>query len=183
MKGTVAIGTLDFTAGSVDALIGDLHVARSCGRRYDGSNNGGYAEGVVKMGAGRMDVDNLFLVYSVYHSKSSDPSCRLANGTLNISGGAFVVNNHFDAANNNTNAWQGVTANVIISGGSIDVAGDMSLATRHGYATNVVADVEVSGGTLSVKGALVGGEDDKKYTVNYTAEKVNVSANVQPRAE
>ena len=171
-------GTLDLSRGSVDALIDELHVTRACGRRYDGSNNGGRTDGEVKLSAGVMDINNLHLVYSVYHSKSSDPSCLLATGEIDVSGGDFIVNGDADCANNNNKACQGVTATVNLTGGTMSVGGDMFLASRHGYATNVIANVNVSAGELSVAGALVGGTDDKNYTGNYTAEKVNVSANV-----
>lgn len=178
MKSHTATGTFDFSPGTVDALIDGFHIARSCGRRYDGSNNGGATKGVVKMSAGVMDVNNLYFVYSVYHNKSSDPSCLLATGEIDVSGGDFIVNGDADAANNRERACQGVTAKIALSGGTFRVGGDLLLASRHGYATNVVAEVDVSGGELTVGRSLVGGTDDKGYTGNYTAEKVNVAANV-----
>lgn len=178
MKSHTATGTFDFSPGTVDALIDGFHIARSCGRRYDGSNNGGATKGVVKMSAGVMDVNNLYFVYSVYHNKSSDPSCLLATGEIDVSGGDFIVNGDADAANNRERACQGVTAKIALSGGTFRVGGDLLLASRHGYATNVVAEVDVSGGELMVGRSLVGGTDDKGYTGNYTAEKVNVAANV-----
>ena len=178
MKSAGIEGVLDFSAGTVDALIDGLYVARGCGRKYDGSNNGGAAKGVVKMSAGTMDVNDVSLVYSVYHSKSQDPSCLLATGELDVSGGSFLVNNDLDAANNNLNAVQGVTATVNLTGGSIAVGRDLLLASRHGYASNVIARVNVSGGTLAVAGRLVGGTDNLNYMKNYPAEKITVSAEV-----
>ena len=172
------IGTLDLSAGTVDALVGEMHVTRACGRRYDGSNNGGSAGGVVKMSAGKFDVNSLFLVYSVYNSKSDNPSCRLATGSLDVSGGRFVVNEDAEAANNRTNACQGVTADISISGGEMSVARNLLLASRHGYATNVIANVDVSSGKFTVYGDLIGGLDDCRYTGTYTAEKINLQANV-----
>lgn len=181
MKSHTATGTFDFSPGTVDALIDGFHIARSCGRRYDGSNNGGATKGVVKMSAGVMDVNNLYFVYSVYHNKSSDPSCLLATGEIDVSGGDFIVNGDADAANNRERACQGVTAKIALSGGTFRVGGDLLLASRHGYATNVVAEVDVSGGELTVGRSLVGGTDDKGYTGNYTVEKVTVRADVVAR--
>ena len=98
-----------------------------------------------------------------------------------MSGGDFIVNGDAEAANNRERACQGVTAKIALSGGTFRVGGDLLLASRHGYATNVVAEVNVSGGELTVGRSLVGGTDDKGYTGNYTVEKVTVRSDVVAR--
>ena len=168
--------TADFSAGSVDAKVGDFVVGN--GRGHHWSNQYGALSATFKMSAGTFDTLSTVVGRTEYTSGTRNVEAKPCTGTFSLSGGDFAVQGNFDAAENSAEAYQGARANIIVSGGTLDIGGNMSLAARHGCATNIVADLEVSGGILSVKGALIGGEDDHHYTGNYTAEKVNVAANV-----
>lgn len=168
--------TADFSAGSVDAKVGDFVVGN--GRGYFWSNQYGTLSATFKMSAGTFDTLSTVVGRTEYTSGTRNVNARPCTGTFSLSGGDFIAQGNFYAAENSAEAYQGARANISVSGGTLDIGGNMSLAARHGCATNVVAALEVSGGILSVKGALTGGEDDQHYTGTYTAEDVNVQANV-----
>lgn len=171
--------TADFSAGSVDAKVGDFVVGN--GRGHHWSNQYGALSATFKMSAGTFDTLSTVVGRTEYTSGTRNVEAKPCTGTFSLSGGDFAVQGNFDAAENSAEAYQGARANIIVSGGTLDIGGNMSLAARHGCATNIVADLEVSGGILSVKGALIGGEDDHHYTGNYTVEKVTVRADVVAR--
>lgn len=166
--------TADFTLGSVDAKVGNLVVGN--GRGYYWSNAYGNISGTLAMSAGSFDALSAVVGRTEYTSGTRNVEAKPCTGTFSLSGGDFTVQGNFDAAENSAGAYQGVKANISVSGGTLAIGGNMTLATRLGLATNIIADVNVSGGSLLVSGNLASGV--AVTNLENAAHVVNLQANV-----
>lgn len=148
-------GLLDFSGGTVDALLGDLLIGQHQARVY-AQHNGG-ANGTLNMESGIVDALTTSLGRSIYRSDVSS----FATGTLNISGGLFrterlsLADNH-GASSQNGGSARGV---VNVSGtGVVEVLGDVIMGTVEAIATNLIATVAVSdNGVMRVHGNMAPG--------------------------
>lgn len=148
--------TADFTAGTVDARIGNLLVGNGTG--YYWSNNTGAQSGTLAMSAGTFDVASATIARSLLAGSSKNVTAGASKGAVRVSGGEFSSVGNVVLGINEANALQGVEGTIDVTGGTLSVGGDMTLATRLGLATNVVANVNVSNGSLFVLGNLASGE-------------------------
>jgi len=164
----------DFTGGIVDARVGNLVVGN--GRGFQTSNQYGGHSATLSVAAGTFDALSAVVGRSQYTSGSRSVNARLATGTVNISDGTFAVAEDFELGINEKSAYQGVKGTVTLTGGTLTVGGNMTLATRLGLATNVVANVNVSNGSLFVLGNLASGE--AITNLQNAAHIVNLQADV-----
>ena len=139
---TATKGFVDFTRGSVDALVGTIYVAR-------GANSTAYlgdATGALTFGAGttnrsQLDVNALDIGLQL-------GTTATANGTVNVqSNGTLVVNNDILMAQTTAGTTKPATALLNINGGTVAVAGN--IADGGGTSTLVITN----NGTLNMKPA------------------------------
>jgi hypothetical protein len=151
-----AIGLLDFTGGTVDALIGDLLMGQHQARVY--AQQSGRGNGTLNMEAGCIDALNVCLGRSIYRSQSGN-----ATGTLNVSGGVFKTRTLSFAENRgNSKQNEGAAHGVVnVSGtGTVIVEEDVVLGTREGYADELTATIELTeDGLFAVHGNMAPGTD------------------------
>ncbi|MDQ8206289.1 autotransporter-associated beta strand repeat-containing protein [Coraliomargarita sp. SDUM461003] len=144
-------GDVDFTGGTVDALLGDLTI----GEHHAYNSNAG-ATGTLSMDAGTIDASLVTLGYSEYRSESS---ANPATGILNVSGGTFIAGSMSLGENSGSNGIPIGQVNVSETG-VVQVNGDITMGTRSGGATNVGAEIDIAGGSLTVDGNMAEGTGD-----------------------
>ena len=150
-------GVFDTSAGSVD-MLADAMVLGDGRGYWDPSNQRGECNGTFRMSDGSADVNSLVLGRSIYTGGGKQPRSYPGYGRLEVSGGTFSVNGETQVANNNSKAYQCAKGEIVLSGGDFVAHGPVVLATRSGYATSVVARVQISGGALTALGGLHTGE-------------------------
>jgi len=159
-------GTMNFTAGTVDALIETLTVGNGA---TTASNNRGKGNGVFTFGAGSsVDVNTLRIgqAADTTSASSNQPQTGAGTGTFTMNGGTLLVNTAFTIANdidttNTTNGIQNVvgifnqsngTATIGTPGSPVNVVmGNHLNAANSGLAT---ATMNLTGGTLNVFGDI-----------------------------
>ena len=168
--------TADLSGGSVDILAGDFVLGNGLG--YQWSSSYGQCEASFAMADGTADVLSATIAHSAWTSGSRNVQARPVKGDLLLSGGRFTVQNDVRLAYDDVEAYQSVVGTIGISGGTMDVGGEIVLATRLSLATNVIATVSVSGGELNVGGGLRSGEaiDDLQDPANVVGLQANVNA-------
>jgi hypothetical protein len=150
-------GDLRLTNGTVNAMVGTLIIGEGRGK----TTNKGRATGTLSMASGIVDASSVVLGRTL---SGSSGSAVLTTGTLNVSGGRFVAG-PLSMAVNNSGADQAVVGNLNISGtGIVAVAGDVTLGTKNGTATNAVATVNLAGGSLTVLGNMASGANPTGVT-------------------
>ncbi|WFB37772.1 fibronectin type III domain-containing protein [Kiritimatiellota bacterium B12222] len=148
---------IDFSEGSVDALLGDVLIAQQ--QAYIQYGNPAGAEGTLSMAAGTIDVNSLTLGRSIY--RSSSPA--LASGTLNVSGGVFKAG-HISLAENVASGGN-VQGAIYVSGtGAVEVTGDLIMGTQSGSAPSVTASLTLSNGSMTVAGNIAPASDSLNIT-------------------
>ncbi len=147
-------GTVDFTGGTVDALLGAVKIGEA--HAQSGSNGG--ATGTLSMDAGTIDATSVLLGLTKPRSQAS---LNPATGILNVAGGTFTAGSMSLAENlgssltDTGNAGGGAHGTLNVSGtGTVSVTGDITMGTRTGGSTDVVATVDIAGGTLTVGGNM-----------------------------
>jgi autotransporter-associated beta strand protein len=148
-------GDVDFTGGTVDALLGDVLIGRH--NAYSGSGHTGGATGTLSMDAGTIDASSVVLGQTETRSSSTaDP----ATGILNVSGGTFIAGTMTLGQNlgsnlTDTNSSGRAHGTVNISGtGTVDVTSNLVMGSKTGGSTDVTATVDIAGGTLKVGGNM-----------------------------
>jgi autotransporter-associated beta strand protein len=159
-------GTMNFTAGTVDALIETLTVGNGAGTA---SNNRGKGNGVFTFGTGSsVDINTLRIGQAADTTSVStnQPQTGAGTGTFTMNGGALLVNTAFTIANdvdttNTTNGVQNVTGifnqsdgttTIGTPGSTVNVVmGNHLNAANSGLAT---ATMNLTGGTLNVFGDI-----------------------------
>lgn len=145
-------GVAAFTNGVVDAMIGVLLAGD--GRGISGSGGSGTAIGTFLMTDGNVDAEKVILGRT---TSSGTPPTGSASGTLDVMGGTFAAG-WVSMATNSTSARQNTLGTLKVSGsGRVGIAGPVILGSRSGAATNIVATVEVAGGSMSVLGDMAPG--------------------------
>ena len=173
---------VDLSGGTADAridrlVVGDAHA-------FYGSGKTGRVAATFSMDGGVVDAADVTVARTSFLSGSRNTdgdafgTANLCFGTVNVDGGSFIVTNDFKLAENADGGYQSTKGTLNQSAGRVSVGRDFILATRESKAVQVVADVNVSGGELSVAGDLKSGVDTKTYDGNWTEETVNVQANV-----
>ncbi len=143
-------GSVDFTGGTVDALLGELKI----GGHH--AYTGGGATGTLSMDAGTIDATSVILGLTNYRTQNNVP----ATGILNVSGGTFTAGSMSLGENSGGSLSDGNSAgaphgNLNVSGtGTVNVTGDITMGTRTGGSTDVQAVVDIAGGTLTVGGNM-----------------------------
>ncbi|WFB34969.1 autotransporter-associated beta strand repeat-containing protein [Kiritimatiellota bacterium B12222] len=151
-------GEVDFTGGTVDALLGDVLIGRH--NAYSGSGHTGGATGTLSMAAGTIDATAVVLGQTEVRSSSS---AEPALGILNVSGGSFTAGTMTLGNNIGSNLSDGNTSGkahgtLNISGtGAVSVTGDLTMGSKTGGSTDVTATVDIAGGSLTVGGNMAEG--------------------------
>jgi hypothetical protein len=150
-------GTMDFTGGTVDAKFGALTVGE--GRGFWASSGGiGTVDGGLSMMAGRIDAETVVLGRSTSNN-STDRRNGLVTGKIDIGGGRFNAGS-ISLANNMAGANQIAIGILTVRGsGQTAVASDVCMGVRAGTAPVVTARVDVAGGVLRVGGDMAPGND------------------------
>lgn len=167
-------GIVDFSGGTVDALVNQLFIAR------DRTNaSGGFSAGTLMMGNGTFDANDVILGYQGNgNNLNASPNENYCQGTLTIvSNGVFRANHAIDLGYTtgdavadpavvngfgqiNVNNGGTLMANVIRVGGVTKLSGGGTSATGGG--PNAIT---ISGGTLIVSNTIAGPD---KYLNNLT---------------
>ena len=165
----VVSGTMDFTNGTVDAMIDTMVMGLGASTA---SNNRGRGVGTFTFGSGSaVDINNLIIgrAGNVNTASSNQPQALAANGNFQMNGGSLVVNSSLIVANDNdtsntTNGIQDVSGTFSQSGGnaiigSLAVPVDLTLGSHvaDGNAGIATPTVNLTGGTTSVYGNIVEG--------------------------
>lgn len=176
-----AAGTVDWTAGAVDAMIGNLIVARN-GTYYSG--RAGAADGTLSFAAGTIDATQIVLgrtpIVNTQLYNFNDP---LNTGTLNVLGGTLVagsitlgeVQGHGGA--NDTDSSPSMRAEGIfnLSGGTATVHGNLLLGNHTSTGTAAaIGTVNVTGGTLAAQYIGPGSGTNNISTFNWTDGTLHV---------
>lgn len=129
-KASQAVGTCDFSLGTVDALVNTMYVGEG------GSSDIGY--GTLTLNAGTMNVNTMELGY--------EPSATPGTGTNNVNGGLLVVNTLFEL---------GHGANSV---GTLNISGGAVVASTGIASAGGLANINMTGGTLVVtnRGTSIG---------------------------
>jgi len=157
-------GSADFSGGSVDALINQLNI----GSRTEATANvAGTTSGSFIMDSGTVDVNAVTLGQTTYTS-GTPGTLGSMTATLNVKGGSFTVNGGVNMAQNVSGPIP-LTANLLVSGtGSVTIAGNVTAGSQTGSAGTVAANVVVSGGTLLIQGNLAEGSGGAGVTSSVT---------------
>lgn len=140
-------GAVDFTGGTVDALINTLTI----GQRADTNNNGAYS-GTLSMSRGTIDATSVTLGKTLTAASGGSST----TGTINVSGGTFTAGSIL-MAQNLSGGRTGLVGNLNVSGtGAVTVAGNVTAGEVLGTGT-VTANVNISAGTLLIQGNLTEG--------------------------
>ena len=139
---TATKGFVDFTRGSVDALVGTIYVARGANSTtYLGDATGALTFGAGTTNRSQLDVNALDIGLQL-------GTTATANGTVNVqSNGTLVVNNDILMAQTTAGTTKPATALLNINGGTVAVAGN--IVDGGGTSTLVVTN----NGTLNLKPA------------------------------
>ncbi|WFB35392.1 autotransporter-associated beta strand repeat-containing protein [Kiritimatiellota bacterium B12222] len=159
-------GTVDFTGGTVDALLGQLTMGDAASFRTGG------ATGTLSMDAGTIDATSVLLGLNEGRSQNSKFG---SNGILNVAGGTFTAGSISLAENRGTgdlddsNRAGAVSGTLNVSGtGTVNVVGDITMGSRTGGSADyifddngtplekigVLAEVDIAGGSLTVGGDM-----------------------------
>ncbi|HEY9248625.1 MAG TPA: PEP-CTERM sorting domain-containing protein [Rariglobus sp.] len=151
-------GTVNFTGGTVDALINTLTIAQ----RAD-TNANGTITGTLSMSRGTIDATSVI----VGKTLAAGSGASATTGTINVSGGAFTAGSVV-MAQNLSGARTGLVGNLNVSGtGAVTVAGNVTTGDVQGTGA-VTANVTVSGGALTVGGNLAEGANGASVTSTVT---------------
>jgi hypothetical protein len=163
-------GVVDFSGGSVDAMIDQLTV----GTRNEASANvSGVTTASFIMDAGTVNVNSVTLGQTVYTS-GTPGSIGSLTATIDVKGGNFQVNSGVNMAEN-TSGPIPVTANFNVSGSAnVTIAGNVVAGAKSGSAATVAANVNISGGTLLIQGNLTEGAGGATSTVNLSGGTLNM---------
>jgi hypothetical protein len=178
-----AVGTVDWTAGVVDAMIGNLIVARN-GTYYSGK--AGAADGTLSFAAGTIDATQIVLGRTpIFNTQLYDFNDPLNTGTLNMLGGTLVagsmilgeVQGHGAPDGSSSNSSPSVRARGIfnLSGGTAIVNGDILLGNHTSTGTaDAIGTVNFTGGTLAAQYIGPGSGTNNVSTFNWTDGTLHV---------
>jgi len=166
---STAVGTADFTAGSIDAMFSTLIVGRN---GYVASLQPGGAQGTFSFDAGTVDAQTLIvglspLPYSSNLANYNTPTEGQTIGTLNMGGGTLVASTMLlgetQGVNTPINSYgldrsTRATGTFNLSGGNATVTGNVTLANHTSTGTALATGIiNMTGGSLDVQGNLVEG--------------------------
>lgn len=135
----------DFTGGTVDALVDTLLLGTGS------PSTGSSASGTLKMNAGSFTANAVTLGYS---TGNNSPGPGVLTGTLEVGGGTFTANSMSLGAHRVSSSRETSNGLVKITGGSINIAGDITVGTNSSATALSTAEIDISGGTLTVGGNL-----------------------------
>jgi len=157
-SGTSIAGTVDFTGGTVDALLNDLMIGVSTTAVVTGS---------LSMDEGSIDATTVRLGYT-----NAPGSTGQIIGNLNVSGGTFLAGSMILAASQGTNN-QPVTGNLNVSGtGGVTITNNLTLGSRDSssFVGALIANVSITGGSLTVNGNIAEGTNPNNITSTITLD-------------
>ncbi len=164
---TAAEGTVDFTGGTVDALLSNVVIAD--GRSYVSSGTGSM-KGTLSMSSGI--IDSLSLVIGRTNTNSTSTAGSTI-GTLNVSGGTFLTGS-MSVANNaggaqvvygNLNISKKGYVEVVQSVDGVATTGNIILGSKSGTAATISGTINLSaGGSLKVGGNIAEGSSPSGVT-------------------
>jgi autotransporter-associated beta strand protein len=141
-KSTASIGVLDFSGGTLDALVDSLWVARS---EVSAGGNGAVSTGTLTLSGGTLDVNTIELGYQMGDTTVVYP----ATGTLNVNGsGLLLVNSGLRLAHQTSPPPSNgaiPTGTLNLNGGTVQVGGG-DILDGGGHST-----VNVNRGTLNLQ--------------------------------
>jgi len=150
--GIPAVGSVDFTGGTLDAQVGLIMLGRGISDTK-GNTNGG-AIGSLTFSAGTLDVNTLIIGYQVYSNTSR------VLGTLTVDGtGKLQVNNSIQlgrflpAVTSNGVSSAVLNVGTLSGGGTVVVNGSITTTTS-ALSTNDSEIIVRNGGTLSVQAKI-----------------------------
>lgn len=166
-------GSIDFSGGSVDALIEDLIIGSG---RGSGTSANAYASGTLTMDAGTIEVTNVL----VGENRGGANTAVTNQGVLNVLGGEFIADNFVLAQH--TGSVQKVAGTLNVGGDGIVTANNgIVMGTRTGgTATDVItATINLTGGTLVAHGDIAegSGTDAISSTVNLQGGALDLDGN------
>lgn len=156
-SGTTIAGTVDFTGGTVDALLNDLFIGVSTTAVVTGS---------LSMDEGSIDATTVRLGYT----NTGGGSTGQLTGNLNVSGGTFLAGSMILAASQGTNN-QPVTGNLNVSGtGAVTITNNLTMGNwgSSSFVGALIANVSITGGSLTVNGNIAEGTGPGQLTSNLT---------------
>lgn len=153
-SGNACNGNVDFSLGTVDAMIGELVVARNMTTGGNPSLPQGGAIGTLTFNAGTIDVNNVIVGYQMVDNGPQ------VSGTINVDGtGQLVVNNsmqlgRFMANTNVANVgFAKLNIGTITGGGSVVVNSGITTSTNAENPNRSEIHIQ-NGGSLSVNGTV-----------------------------
>lgn len=153
-SGNACNGNVDFSLGTVDALIGDLVIARNMTTPGAPSLPTGGAIGTLTFNAGTIDVNNVIVGYQMVDNGPQ------VSGTINVDGtGQLIVNNSMQLgrfmANTNVNnvGFAKLNIGTLTGGGSVGVNSGITTSTNAENANQSEIHIQ-NGGSLSVNGTV-----------------------------
>ena len=108
-------GTIDFSGGSVDALVDTLCLGRDTPFAQTGSSVSKFNKGTFTFSAGTVDVNTLYLGNQAF-TNNLNASANI--GVMNVNGGTLKVNTALNLGNTTTNAPSGLVTSGMLSVGS-----------------------------------------------------------------
>ncbi len=136
----------DFTGGSVDALVDALTVGQGA------PGGASTATGVLKMNQGTFTANTVLAGYSTGNT-SIAASTNTVTGRIEVGGGTFNMGTLSLASHRVTNNI--VTSGYLaVSGGGVNVTGDIVMGNTSSTTGYSVAEIDLSGGILKVGGNL-----------------------------
>ncbi len=156
-SGTTIAGTVDFTGGTVDALLNDLFIGVSTTAVVTGS---------LSMDEGSIDATTVRLGYT----NAGGGSTGQLTGNLNVSGGTFLADSMILAASQGTNN-QPVTGNLNVSGtGAVTITNNLTMGNwgSSSFVGALIANVSITGGSLTVNGNVAEGTGPSQLTSTIT---------------
>ena len=167
--GATPTSTVDFTGHTIDILASTLSIGGRTGA------DGGSFTAAVSMSAGTLDATSVIMADR--RNTTVAGATGTTTGTLNVSGGTFIVGNTglsiaVNTSNQPTNATVG---SVNISGGTVTFNGPVTLGGSTTTGNNSTASILITGGTVNVRNSIAKGIGNGFASVTSTIQLNNAT--------
>jgi autotransporter-associated beta strand protein len=167
--GAVPTSTADFTGHTIDILASTLAIGGRTGA------DGASFTAAVSMSAGTLDATSVILADR--RNTTAAGLTGTTTGTLNVSGGTFIVGNTgLSVAVNTSNQPTNATVGTInISGGTVTFNGPVTLGGSTTTGNNSSASLLITGGTVDVRNSIAKGIGNGFASVTSTIQLNNAT--------
>jgi len=167
--GATPTSTADFTGHTIDILASTLAIGGRTGA------DGASFTASVSMSAGTLNATSVILADR--RNTTAAGATGISTGTLNVSGGTFIVGNTglSIAVNTSNQPTNSTVGSVNISGGAVTFNGPITLGGSTTTGNNSTASILITGGTVDVRNSIAKGIGNGFASVTSTIQLNNAT--------